>query len=756
MPRNARSLRASLTILQIVAMTVSFSVASAIFLSVRLPLIAESNQYKANQLAKDMATRVDILLDGLEARVQTINRLMPRINPLFASTVSDSFIGTNGFDAIYVISPNGEILSTGVAREKQVFRTNIYDANLDHNQLYQTALKTDTPIWRDDYRSLLDGSPTIALAISFGQQVVIAEIPRSYILQATRIAAGDITLSAWVLNSRGEMLVDTESGLLEDPRKQMQLPLVQTILAGGKLPETFTHNGKQYHPAVVRSPRMGWIFLARMPAGLDSPAVRVMWISLGGLLGGTFIISLLLAPWWAGRLARPMRALAGHAHDIVEDKAPERWPRGSVVELNQLSEDLEIMAGTLQQREQQFLAIFHETPIAIMVSNPLSGHVIIEVNDTWVQQFGHARDQVIGKTAQEIGLLLPATQENSQRTETHLNSKDGKELICLISSRKLSDARQPLTITVLEDVTRRRQIERELRDLTVELEQRVAQRTQALEQAHDNLVLTLDELRRMQDELVRSEKLAALGGLVAGIAHELNTPIGNGLMASSTMTDETRILQQKLTLGLRRSELETFIGNMTHAADITHRNLLRAAELVNSFKQVAVDQTSSQRRKFNLKAVIDEILLTLHPTLKRTPYQVEAEIPEYLWLDSYPGPLGQALTNLVNNSLVHAFEQRDHGQILIRAEALQEDFVRLTVSDDGVGITAELQERIFEPFFTTKMGRGGTGLGLHIVHNLVTHVLGGTITLESTPETGSCFVLQIPLRTPERANPNEE
>ena len=756
MPRNVRSLRASLTILQIVAMTVSFSVVSAIFLAVRLPQIAESNQYKANQLAKDMATRVDILLDSLEARVQTINRLMPRINPLFASTVSDSFIGTNGFDAIYVISPNGEILSTGVARDKQVFRTNIYDANLDHNLLYQAALKTETPIWRDDYRSLLDGSPTIALAISFGQQVVIAEIPRSYILQATRIAAGDIDLSAWVLNSRGEMLVDTESGQLGGKGKHMQLPLVKTILSGDKLPETFPHNGKQYHPAVVRSPRMGWIFLARMPAGLDNPGVRFIWISMASLLGGAFGISLLLAPWWAGRLARPVRALAVHAHDVVGNKAPEHWPRGKITELNQLSEDLETMAGTLQQREQQFLAIFNEAPVAIMVSDPLSGHRLVEVNDTWVQQFGHARDQVIGKTAQEIGLRLPDPQENSQRTEVRLNSKDGKELICLISSRKLSDARQPLTITVLEDVTRRRQIERELRDLTVDLEQRVAQRTQALEQAHDNLVRTLDELRRMQDELVRSEKLAALGGLVAGIAHELNTPIGNGLMAASTMTDEARILRQKLAQGLRRSELETFIGDMTHAADITHRNLLRAAELVNSFKQVAVDQTSSQRRKFNLKAVVDEILLTLHPTFKRTPYQVEAEIPEQLWLDSYPGPLGQALTNLVNNSLTHAFEQRDHGQIMIRAETPREDSVRLTVSDDGHGIAAELQERIFEPFFTTKMGRGGTGLGLHIVHNLVTHILGGTITLESEPGKGCCFVLQIPLQAPELASANEE
>lgn len=161
--------------------------------------------------------------------------------------------------------------------------------------------------------------------------------------------------------------------------------------------------------------------------------------------------------------------------------------------------------------------------------------------------------------------------------------------------------------------------------LTVELEQRVAQRTQALEQAHDNLVLTLDELRRIPGRACPQRETRGAGRTGRRHRARLNTPIGNGLMASSTMTDEAQILQQKLTLGLRRSELETFIGNMTHAADITHRNLLRAAELVSNFKQVAVDQTSSQRRKFNLKAVIDEILLTLHPTLKRTPYQVEAK-----------------------------------------------------------------------------------------------------------------------------------
>jgi len=294
--------------------------------------------------------------------------------------------------------------------------------------------------------------------------------------------------------------------------------------------------------------------------------------------------------------------------------------------------------------------------------------------------------------------------------------------------------------------------EQQLRTLNTELEIRVDQRTADLAHTNQELSAALDTLRNTQRELVRVEKLAALGELVAGIAHELNTPIGNGLMAASTLRDRVREFQKATQEGLRRSALDYFVTQVETAADITTRNLHRAAELVVSFKQVAVDQTSSQRRVFDLQEVVREILLTLHPMLKRTPHQVMTKIPEGLQLDSYPGPLGQTLANLINNAILHAFDEGESGVIHIRADLVGEGQIRIQVSDNGKGIPAPLLERIFNPFVTTKMGRGGTGLGLHIAHNIFTSILGGSLTVHSEEGQGTEFEMLLPKQAPRVAN----
>jgi len=190
------------------------------------------------------------------------------------------------------------------------------------------------------------------------------------------------------------------------------------------------------------------------------------------------------------------------------------------------------------------------------------------------------------------------------------------------------------------------------------------------------------------------------------------------------------------------------VDRVERGSEIAVRNLQRANELIASFKQVAVDQTSAQRRPFILSEVVDEILVTLQPTLKRTPYRVRSEISAGLAMDSYPGPLGQVLTNLLTNALVHGFSGRDTGMIEIIGEPCGEEQVSLTVCDDGVGIAPELIERVFDPFVTTRLGRGGTGLGLHIVWNTVNVVLGGTISVDSVPGEGACFRIILPVVAP--------
>jgi len=185
------------------------------------------------------------------------------------------------------------------------------------------------------------------------------------------------------------------------------------------------------------------------------------------------------------------------------------------------------------------------------------------------------------------------------------------------------------------------------------------------------------------------------------------------------------------------------------------RNLHRAADLVNSFKQVAIDQTSSQRRSFSLAEVVSEILLTLWPMIRKSPFNIEQSIPGDINFDSYPGPLGQVLTNLINNALLHGFEGRNQGTIMITARENDDGLIELAVSDDGVGIPASHLNRIFDPFFTTKLGAGGSGLGLNITHNVVTGVLGGRVRVQSAVGVGTTFTLILPKVAPHKQADND-
>lgn len=284
--------------------------------------------------------------------------------------------------------------------------------------------------------------------------------------------------------------------------------------------------------------------------------------------------------------------------------------------------------------------------------------------------------------------------------------------------------------------------------LNAGLEDRIRERTLELATANDSLTQTLGRLERTHSELVRSEKLAALGAMVAGVSHELNTPLGNSLMAASTMHDHTQALNLALERGIKRSELLQYSAQMQEGNAILLGSLQRAAELVASFKQVAADQTSAQRRYFLLDKTVDEILLTLGPSIRKSGHRVEVEVAADIRLDSYPGPLGQVVANLINNALLHAFEAMAQGRIQVLCGHSMAGHVVLLVRDNGCGIPAHHLGRIFDPFFTTKLGRGGSGLGLNIAYNLVTDVLGGDIQVRSAEGEGTTFTLTLPLTAP--------
>jgi signal transduction histidine kinase len=287
------------------------------------------------------------------------------------------------------------------------------------------------------------------------------------------------------------------------------------------------------------------------------------------------------------------------------------------------------------------------------------------------------------------------------------------------------------------DISELKTAEIALKKSAEELEARVQRRTA-------DLTFALDELRSAQRQLVDSEKMAALGNLVAGVAHEINTPLGISVTAASHLGEISQRLTRQLESGqLKKSELSEFAEASQSAVELVMSNLRRASELVKSFKQVAVDQSSEQRRMIELKPYFQDILNSLRPSTKRFRHVIELDIQENVHWDSFPGALYQITSNLVLNALNHAFGEQDRGLILIQASADAET-ITLSVTDNGSGMDAETANHIFEPFFTTKRGQGGSGLGLHIVFNLVTSVLGGSISVQTAPGAGAKFLIRVP------------
>jgi PAS domain S-box-containing protein len=265
-------------------------------------------------------------------------------------------------------------------------------------------------------------------------------------------------------------------------------------------------------------------------------------------------------------------------------------------------------------------------------------------------------------------------------------------------------------------------------------------------------IAALEALKQTQNELMTAEKMASLGSLVTGVAHELNTPIGNSLLAASSLSDNVVAFQDSLKEGgVRRSDLEAHLSQALHASELISGSLHRVADLISTFKQVAVDRTIDQRRDFNLLAVCKATIDTHARALRRANCDIAFPVPPELHMRSYPGSLSQVLNALVNNALLHAFNGRGAGKIEVAARETADQTIELVFKDDGVGMPPEVLRRVFDPFFTTKLGQGSSGLGMSIVYNLVTGMLGGRIVLESVLGQGTTVTVTMPKDGPTSA-----
>ncbi|MBL4721138.1 MAG: histidine kinase [Alphaproteobacteria bacterium] len=611
-------------------------------LVVRLPQIVTANQTLVDRAAEETASRIEVFLKGLEERVALVAQTAYDVPDARVGSMLDAARG-DAFEALYLVNKVGTVVAISVGNVSAKRSREMVGIDLSNSKLVRAVAEKKNVVWSDKFLSAVTGIVTIGVAIPierFGG-VVIAELPLATLLKISHIARGAEGLEFWIIDGHGEVVADT--GLPSASGFNLRNnPVVKAGLAQNPVAERMTFKSREYQSAASFSRALGWLFVSRIPAGLENRRIR----ETVGLILIAFIasplIGLILAPFWARGMTEALAPVIQRARMIASGAPPGAWPRGNVVEFNQLTSDLEAMSKSLQQRQL------------------------------------------------------------------------------------------------------------ELRDLNEGLEARVEQRTQDLAIANDELTETLSTLNRAQGELVHSEKMAALGRLVAGVAHELNTPIGIGRMAVSTMRDAVFQLEKRMKTGLRKSDLTNTIEHLLSGSDMAEKNMIRAADLISSFKQVAVDRTTSNRRRFQLLEIVDEIILTLTPIIKQKSIRVDREIPKDIILESYPGDLGQVLTNLIDNAIKHGFDKRDNGVIRISAAPLSKNVIRLTISDDGHGMTKGVIDKIFDPFFTTKRGCGGTGLGMHVTYNAVVSILGGAITVSSTPDEGSVFQIDLPLIGPNR------
>lgn len=361
--------------------------------------------------------------------------------------------------------------------------------------------------------------------------------------------------------------------------------------------------------------------------------------------------------------------------------------------------------------------------------------VIVSFNTAAEKIFGYSVIEIVGKN---VSVLMPRHQaaHHDEYLSRYVNGADGKiigmgrELVAkkkdgsiFLADFSISDFHHGDSITfvgIIRDITERKESEYKLQS-------------------------ALQELQNTQGELVQAEKMASLGGLVAGVAHEINTPIGVGLTAATHLKEQAQSLAETFASGkLKKSDFQAFIETANQSTNLIYTNLNRASDLIKSFKQVAVDQTSDETRQINLIEYIEEILESLRPNLKRATHKIEVTGDRHIVIDTHPGALSQVVTNLVMNSVIHAYDEGDDGHIRINAEK-EGEAVALTYSDDGKGMNDDVQSKMFDPFFTTKRGSGGSGLGMHILYNQVTQTLGGSIDFHSAPGCGTAFEITIPL-----------
>ena len=757
-------MRSHLSVLLMLSMLMTLVLAGSAVLLWRIPRIDSTSRQVLQHEVGEMAVRMEVLLGNRQARLESLAALLEGDSALAPDALLDQGVGPGDVLSVaYRLSPEGRVVAAGLPPALRPRRTDLLGSDLSSSSLYHTLVRRTGVAWSGRYLSVLSGQLTAGLALRTGSgELLVAEVPFAMLLDTVQTAAGTGGSAIWVVDQAGEVIADTDGGRDIGKVNIRNSPLMQAVVQGQADGRSFPFpDGRHLRVAFAHSPSLGWYFIGHAPTGLADPQIRGLVLAVGAAFLACLGIGLLMTPFWASYLGRPLRDIAAHAASALRGEPEHRVPPlGPVAEINRLAHHLGRMAAAMRERELEFLAIFNASPVPMAVTDADQGYRLLHVNDAWCQALQFRREDALGRSGVELRLFTAAErdalghQSQGGRTvsEGAVRRASGERMQTQFFGQSFEVGGERWLIWALIDIGPIQRVAQQLRALNQQLEERVERRTTALARANADLSQTVEQLRSARSELVRAEKMAALGSLVAGVAHELNTPLGNGVMAVSAMGDATRSFQSAMQAGVRREDLRQLVDSIVQGTDIAGRNLRRATELVHSFKQAAADQAGALRRSFELAEVVHEMVVSLQPSFARKPWRIEVDVPATgLRMDSYPGALGQALGNLIENAVLHGFDGRSHGTVRITAGALADRRIWLHVVDNGRGIAAGHLNRIFDPFMTTRMGRGGTGLGLHISYNAVVNLLGGTLTVDSVLGQGACFAMRLPAEAPRPA-----
>jgi PAS domain S-box-containing protein len=379
--------------------------------------------------------------------------------------------------------------------------------------------------------------------------------------------------------------------------------------------------------------------------------------------------------------------------------------------------------------------------------------IIRQANQTALSETNLGFEQVIGKHNHDffhpsyiqkdkcIICTAIKNQEKIDKYELYDKEKNKYFQYSLTSMESGSEAIGMIQVCI--DITEIEKAKNEIEKFNSQLQEKIYERTEELEESNEELQASINNLKVTQDKLIEAEKMAGLGGLVAGVAHEINTPVGIGLTGISHFSFITEEIEEKYkNEEMTEDDFKDYIDVTKKLATTINTNLYRTSEIIKNFKQVAVDQTSELKREFNVKEYTSGIIISIDNIIKKKDISIFINCQSDLNIDSYPGAYAQIITNLIINSIKHGFVNKNKGTISVDIQIV-EDKIELIYKDDGKGIKKEDLEKIYEPFFTTNRQAGGTGLGMNIIYNLVNKTFSGSISCKSKENEGVEFKILI-------------